>query len=275
MHCLSEMNGSKHNITIESFGVKIAVSSNRKHVFDLIKKSLDLALARLYSFSGRKDANHVFVLNVDSRGRLDIFQNSELKYANLDVSAGIDRFTASLRLTVAEFAVGKAFIHAGAVGWKGKGIIIPARSFRGKSSLTAALVRCGARYYSDEYAILDKRGLLHPFPKDISLRGAEDDFSQLDHSVALLGGRAGKKPLPVKLVVLTEFKNRARWSPKEIGSGKAVLEILDNSVSIRRNPELVLQAVGQVATNCVAVKSQRGEAEVTAPLILKLLDQIE
>jgi len=51
------------------------------------------------------------------------------------------------------------FLHAGVVGWRGGAVLFPGRSFSGKSTLVHELVRAGAAYYSDEFAMLDRRGL--------------------------------------------------------------------------------------------------------------------
>ena len=69
--------------------------------------------------------------------------------------------------TVAEHFV---FVHAGVVAWQGKAILLPGKSFSGKSTLTMALVDAGATYYSDEYAVLNAQGLVHPFSRMPRLR---------------------------------------------------------------------------------------------------------
>ena len=260
---------------INSFGVNVEIQVDEESLVEAAKKAVHVALAGRFRWISPLSTQHIFTLRQRRAGRIDLIHNSELKYSNLETPAALERFSSDLRLSVAEFAPEHAFIHAGAVGWKDKGIIFPARSFRGKSSLTAALVRRGARYYSDEYAILDKRGFLHPFPKDLSLRGIKDDFSQVEHSVASLGGRAGSRPIPVKLILITEFQKGAKWRPREMNSGTALLEVLNNSVSIRRNPEFVLPAISLIGYSSRAVKSKRGEADITAPMILDLLDQID
>src|SRR5439155_21927898 len=73
-----------------------------------------------------------------------------------------------LQMIVAEWARRRVFVHAGVVGWKGHAILIPGRSFSGKTTLTTALVRAGATYDSDEYAVLDDQGRVHPFPRSLS-----------------------------------------------------------------------------------------------------------
>src|SRR5205823_9671727 len=109
---------------------------------------------------------------------------------SVDVDEVFDILESDLRLVVAEFARHRVFVHAGVVGWKGKAIVIPGRSFSGKSTLVAELVRAGATYYSDEYAVVDPQGRVHPYPKPLSLR--ENGAARgKKYAMEELGGRAG------------------------------------------------------------------------------------
>ena len=58
-------------------------------------------------------------------------------------------------------------LHAGALSKNGEGLILPAPSESGKTSLTMALTRRGFGYMSDEFGVVDAVGegrMLHPFP---------------------------------------------------------------------------------------------------------------
>jgi len=81
-----------------------------------------------------------------------------------------------LRLYIAESTKQRIFVHAGVVGWQDKAIVIPGRSFSGKSTLVAELVKVGASYYSDEYAVIDAHGYVHPFLKPLELRDQSDSW---------------------------------------------------------------------------------------------------
>ena len=72
---------------------------------------------------------------------------------------------------MAEFARRRVFLHAGAVAWNGLGIVIPGGTMSGKTSLVRELLQAGALYYSDEYAVLDDLGRLHPYPQPLGVRG--------------------------------------------------------------------------------------------------------
>jgi hypothetical protein len=76
-----------------------------------------------------------------------------------------------IRQTVAKGAARRTFVHAGVVGWNGRAILVPGRSRSGKTTLVAELVKAGAQYLSDEFAVLDGRGRVHPFAKPLSIRG--------------------------------------------------------------------------------------------------------
>ena len=85
----------------------------------------------------------------------------------------LDAFESHLQLTVAEHARRRVFVHAGVVGWKDRAILIPGLSHSGKTTLVERLIRAGATYYSDEYAVLDERGRVHPYPRPLGMRSAE------------------------------------------------------------------------------------------------------
>jgi hypothetical protein len=61
-------------------------------------------------------------------------------------------------------------VHAGAVSWAGRCLIMPAPPDSGKTTLTAALVSNGYDYLTDEAALINpSTGLVHPFLRPLSL----------------------------------------------------------------------------------------------------------
>jgi hypothetical protein len=261
-----------HQITISAYGVDIAIGTNRETLVPSLMRVIAKALAENFRFVNGPNAAQSLFLKQEGRS-CQLLKNDALKYTDLELSFALDRVESELRLAVAENASRYAFVHAGAVAWKGRGIIFPARSFRGKSTLTAALVRLGALYYSDEYAVLDEKGRLHPFAKDLSLRGIEGEFVQVETPVLSLGGKAGKRPITVKMILITEFKADAKWNPRQISSGTAAMELINNSVSIRKNPAFVMPTLTRVANDSVSFRTKRGDAETAARKIIELIDK--
>lgn len=73
-------------------------------------------------------------------------------------------------------------VHAGAVAWEDEGVILPAASGSGKSSLVAKLVGTGWRYLSDEVAVIapGSRQLL-PFAKSLHLHAGARAVLKFTH----------------------------------------------------------------------------------------------
>jgi hypothetical protein len=199
-----------------------------------------------------------------------LYGNAARLVRSLDTEEVIDAFESYLQLHLAEAARQRLFIHAGVVGWRGRAIVVPGRSHSGKSTLVAALLRAGATYYSDEYAVLDGRGRVHPYARPLSLRDREDGRATR-YQVEALGGRTGKQPLPVGLMVMSRYKPGAAWRPRPLSPGQAALALLQHTVSARRQPAAALAMLQKVVLQARVLTSGRGEAEAVVPAILRYL----
>lgn len=171
----------------------------------------------------------------------------------------------------AELATDALFVHAGVAAWRGRAIVIPGRSFSGKTSLTAALVRAGAEYLSDEYAVFGADGLVSAYPKTLSLRDSAGQPLE-KRSAESLGGRIAAAPLPAALILDTRHVPEACWRPRPVSAGAALWTLLDNTVQVRRRPEWALGILEKAVLGAAAVKSRRGEADLVAAWALKRLD---
>ncbi|MFL6228862.1 MAG: hypothetical protein ACJ741_08790, partial [Pyrinomonadaceae bacterium] len=129
------------------------------------------------------------------------------------------------------------------------------------------LVRAGATYYSDEFAVLDGRGRVHPFAKPISLR-EEGELRQENFRIEELGGAAGSKPLPVGLVLMTEYRRGARWRPRLLTPGQGALAILEHVIVARSRPGQSLAALERVVADAPVLAGRRGEAREIVNRIL-------
>ena len=261
--------------SLKTYGIRIGIRSNDPiglarvcehlpHDWDRTPSSV---VDRLYSIIiGDKGPRA-------SVSRFNLLYGDHVRLArSVDVDEVFDTLESDLRLVVAEFARHRVFVHAGVVGWKGRAIVIPGRSFSGKSTLVAELVRAGATYYSDEYAVFDSRGRVHPFLKPLEIRD-QGDSRQSRIDVAQLGGRAGTRPLHVGLVLMTQFRDGVRWQPRKLSPGKGILELLSNTVSARRSPEKALVALQHVTAGGEVLKGARGEAAGVALAILERMGQ--
>jgi hypothetical protein len=257
--------------TFTSYGVRIGVRTNRPEVLERLvellppgyKPAASAAVERIYSLTvGGAGARP------NLRGFTLLYGDSDRLARTMELDDALDRFESDLQLYIAERARRRVFIHGGVVGWRGQAIMMPGRSFSGKTTLVAELVRAGATYYSDEYAVLDAHGRVHPFPKPLGMR-YDASARQTKLSVESLGGHKGSEPLPVAMVLISEYKAGARWRPRRVSAGQGALALLDNAVAARHRPESVLTALRQVVARASVVKSKRGEASELATLLLR------
>jgi hypothetical protein len=63
-------------------------------------------------------------------------------------------------------------VHAGAVVGPAGAVLVAGRSGQGKSTIVLGLVRRGFELLSDELALLDRDGLVHPYPRAVHVRPA-------------------------------------------------------------------------------------------------------
>jgi hypothetical protein len=196
-----------------------------------------------------------------------LYCGSALLARTLELSPLLAAFEKHTELLTAFRASNCLFVHAGVVGWQGQAILIPGRSMTGKTTLVKALVEAGAVYYSDEFAVLDKEGQIHPYPRPLSIRGNNGQPGR-EITAEELGGQTGVEPLPVRLVVVTEYQPEAAWRPRKLTPGQALLALMDNTVAARRDPAHSMPILKQAVTGAIALKSKRGEAGEVAPRLL-------
>jgi len=217
---------------------------------------------RLYSF--------VFA----GRGARPGVQRFHLLYGDLqnlartgDAEDLFEAFESDLNNFIGQSARRRFFVHAGVVGWRGRAIVIPGRSYSGKTTLVKEFLRYGATYYSDEFAVLDGRGCVNPFAKPLAMR-EETTQKQSKVSATELGVETGVKPLPVGLLLFTHYQSSARWHPRAISPGRAALGLLANALSARGQPEQTLTFLQRAVRGARILNGVRGEAKEVVRAIL-------
>jgi hypothetical protein len=256
-------------ISFVSYGLSIGVRVDDPRSMERIeadlppgwKPSPTPVVDQLYSFvAGGVEASRLRRFHVVYSGSARIARTH-------DAAEAFDALASSLRLYIAEASRTGLFVHAGVVGWRGKAIVIPGRSWSGKTRLVAALLSAGASYYSDEYAVFDRRGRVHAYPAPLSLRGPDGKATRV--SGEMLGARAGA-PLPVGLVACAEYRHGARWRPRRLSAGEGVLALLGNTIAARRTPALALTTLGRVVRTATVLEGARGGAGPTAARLLEV-----
>jgi hypothetical protein len=260
-------------IAIESFGVKIRVCAGRVEVLKEIENRIGEFLPKaLFRKIPYRRAKHSFSVRENKNSEFVLFKGRKKVTSGNDREIFLKFLDSQIRLTIAEFAESRVFLHAGVVGWKGKAIILPARSFQGKTTLVKELTKLGAKYYSDEYAVLDEDGRVYPFPKTLSIRGLKGKYEQVEFAVESFGGVAGSEPLAVGMILLTEYESGAKWEPRILTDGLGVLEMLSHTIPIRYNPKFSLKVLNKTANHAIIIKTKRGEAKEFAVKLLSFFE---
>jgi hypothetical protein len=174
-----------------------------------------------------------------------------------------------LERAVAEIAPRRLFVHAGVVGYKGRAIVIPGPSGSGKTRLVAALLDAGAEYYSDEYAVIDGAGRVHPFARPLDF---EESGARRKVPARELGAVVGSRPLPLGLIAVTRYEPGARFRPVRESPGRAALDVVAHTVMVRKRVRDALATVESVVPAAARLKGVRGEAKDAVPRLLAALE---
>lgn len=263
--------GWADGIAFRSYGLRIGVRVNDRRAIGSVLERLPPG----WQAASSPVVDYLYSIIVGGPSARSNFQRFNLLYYDAarlarskDIELVLKTFESDLQLLVADNARRRIFVHAGVVGWKNHAIVIPGVSFSGKTTLVSKLVQAGAKYYSDEYAVLDERGLVHPFPRPLGIRQpAQFETNRVD--VSALGGKSGSRPLPVRLVILTSYRPGARWRPRRLTRGLGVLELLANTVSARSQTKLVLETLPKAVRSAEVLKGVRGEADEVVEKILE------
>jgi hypothetical protein len=154
------------------------------------------------------------------------------------------------------------FVQAGVVGWQDRAIVIPGDRLSGNRALVAELVRAGAAYYSDTFAVFDLEGHVHPYARPLDLAKTKRLYENPE---------VAQKPLKVGLIALVRYQPGGRWRPKVVTPGKALLALFENAVAPRDQGERTFGILRQAVRDASALQGTRGTARTVARVLLRHL----
>jgi hypothetical protein len=162
-------------------------------------------------------------------------------------------------------------VHAGAVLWRGRAILLPGPSGSGKTRLVAALLERGAVYYSDELSPIDARGWVHPYPRRLVVR--DGDGARRATSAETLTAHAGTVAVPVRLIIDVCFQAAGPWHLRPVPASEAMLQLLSNTAHRLPSAGAVPRALINVTASARSYRGTRGEAHQAADAILQLAER--
>jgi len=251
------------SVAVEVFGVTVEVTADAQH-FAAVR---DFLPPCAHPVRHPPERGRFALVRDENEALLRIECDEQSIAGPFDLRLALGILDAELRMYIALNAPDHVFVHAGVVGVGERAIVLPGRSFAGKTTLVAALVQAGAEYWSDEYAVLDADGLAHPYPKPLSVRINATRVTE-ERPVESLGGRVGDRALPVALIAFTSYRPGVAFALRSCTAGEGAVKLLEHSVAARSRPEQVLAAVRRAATDAVVFEGDRGDAEQAASALL-------
>jgi hypothetical protein len=240
-------------LTVECYGVSLAIECPASEVTAIT------ARLPLHSDAITESAlTHRFALEPsNSKDMYRVRRGRSWKAPPQPLDIALQTLEKQLHLCVAEHSMTRVFIHAGVVDMDGSTIVLPGFSHSGKSSLIWALVQAGAVYYSDEYAVIDEQGFIHPFGLPLHLRmpGGGRQF--------IIPNSVGSVAVVPHVIAFTRYRRNALWQPRALRPSETMLQLLRHSIGIRRNPSFILPVLRKVSLHARGFMGLRGETADT------------
>jgi hypothetical protein len=160
-------------------------------------------------------------------------------------------------------------VHAGAVLVEGRALLLPGSTHAGKSSLVAELLRRGASCFSDEYALIDGSGRIHPYPRPLLVRdGRPQQTLVLPEE---LNSKYAIAPASIGWIFAVEFVSGGEWHVRQMPQSEAVMLLLRNTPHEAGQSPQLLEMFLKVASGTICFSGRRGEAAQAAEKILQLV----
>jgi hypothetical protein len=161
-------------------------------------------------------------------------------------------------------------VHAGVAAWRGRAILFPGASHAGKSALTREFLRRGATYFSDEYALLDADGYVHPYPRPLLVRDGGDD----QHPVLAreLNAPIGDAPARLGWIFALAYKPESGWNVNAMSQGEAVMALLGNTPHTLVDSPQMVSIFQRAVSDAQCFAGTRGDAEDAVDRIMQSID---
>ena len=189
-----------------------------------------------------------------------------IRVPGLESSADLEQ---ALAMEVAIHSPRHLFVHAGAVRYRRRALVLPGISRAGKSTLVEALVRRGAVYYSDEYAVFHPDGKVSPYPRRLSLRAGPGRPEPVQIQPESLGWEPEMEPVPLGWMLECRYEGRHFLQP--ISAGEGLLCLFSNAVAARTQAKALFHSLSRALVGVPSLRGVRSEADSAADWIMDWL----
>ncbi len=264
-------------IAFSCYGAEVVIRSSISGLLETMKNRLppraEIRPAGANSGGEDFDATICLVKPDPDRHGWCLFVAPGDKPESVPVELAAEHVADALHYVVAENTSEYLFVHAGAVAIGGLGLVLPGRTHAGKSTLVRSLVEAGAVYYSDEYAVFDDEGRMHPYARPLGIRDPDGVVEKVP--VDVIGGVTGEDPTRVALVASLVYSPDSSWDVASLPAGSSILRLFGNTVLARAQSARALSIFAKVAENASAIAGSRGDASAAAAALMEYAQALE
>ncbi|MGA8731964.1 MAG: hypothetical protein WB608_24615 [Terracidiphilus sp.] len=258
---------STHVFGVRAYGCNIQMESPSLEAHLVLEQYILPSLPRMDIAA---DVPHIVVRVTEVDGQFQVFVGDQVVASASSAIGMVPPLIKVLDDAVIERLTMLRAIHAGAVVWNQRALLLPGATHAGKSSLVAELLRRGATYFSDEFALIDAQGFVHPYPRPLLLRNGRPIQSPVlpqEFNVPV-----GDAPAPVGWIFSLEYVPGTTWNVSSLPHGEAVLTLLKNTPHyLAELPDLV-EVFQSAVAGAICFSGQRDEAVPAVDHILQLVE---
>jgi hypothetical protein len=251
---------------ISAFGCLIQASASSNRGLEILDKCLFPTLPRT-AVSDGADGLRIRLEEDGSQFQLRV---NDVPVAASEHAASLMPFAIQ---EIDEFVIrkltGLRAIHAGAVQFQGKVLLLPGSSHAGKSSMVAELLRRGAAYLSDEYALIDADGQAHPYPRPLLLRNGGNDRTPLLPQEC--GAEVASGPAPIGWIMQLEYRDGAAWEILPVPQSRALLMLLGHTPHVLADAPDLIEKFQRAVAGARCYAGLRTDASAAADEILRVI----
>lgn len=252
---------------VRVMGCLIAASSDWPEAAVLLDRYIFQSVPRSAESS---DSPHLRIRIERAGSEFLLFVDDEFKLSASQLTHLVPELIRSIDQTILLHLKGFWAVHAGAVQWGDQVLLLPGGTHSGKSSLVAELLRRGASYFSDEYALIDSEGRAHPYPRPLLIRNSGPD--QVPALPGDYGAPVATSSAKVGWIFSLTYEPNAFWNVAAITQGEGVITLLRNTPHVLGDAPGIMDSFHRAVMDAKCYSGKRPSAEYAADAILELLE---
>jgi hypothetical protein len=251
---------------VRAFDCTVRVATESAHAYSVLDRYIFPSFPRADLNSAHPE---IFIRIAQSAGEFHLLVDDAPVVSASQAIELVPHLIHAVDETVVQHLSTLRAVHAGTVLWNGRALLIPGKTHSGKSSMVAELLRRGATYFSDEYALVDAEGRVHPYPRPLLLRNDSDE--QFPVLPGECNAEVGKAPAPVGWILLLEYQPGSAWSIQAVPQSLALLGLLQNTPHALADSPQMASAFQSAVAGAACYAGCRPDAVDAAEKILELI----